>query len=355
MGILFKCFGGCSSSSSTKQPSTSVEYLCHRFSLSQLRKSTNNFDESHFLGQGLYGPAYRGSISVNGEIKDIAVKRLGNKLANYSEGLTLYKNDVIFMCQLNHPNLLSLVGFCDDNNEMIVVYEYASKGSLRGQLRSKSSSLSWKKRLEINIGVARGLHYLHSGTKRIILHHHISLAAILLDENLVPKLSYFGYSIKGPKFSEKNAKPLKFESIKGSEGDIAPECFNGTTNVTYKCDVFSFGVLLLELICGKSMSQISHDEGRHIEGADFFPFTVSVVEKVRNVPTTGNGEGIIDKRLVGEIEVECWKLYMNIIECCLSEDPNERPDMGDVEVQLEHILQLQEEADANQAPHALLI
>ncbi|XP_028799507.1 probable receptor-like protein kinase At5g38990 [Neltuma alba] len=150
-GILLNCFGG-STSTSRKQPSTSVEYLCQRFSLAQLRKSTNDFSESHFLRQGQHGPVYRGSISINGQLKDITVKRLG---AGSSKGLALYKNDVLFMSQLHHPNLQPLVGFCDDKNEMIVVYEHAPKtdhsgiylGASRpryGGRRGWKSALEWR-------------------------------------------------------------------------------------------------------------------------------------------------------------------------------------------------------------------
>ncbi|XP_028799448.1 receptor-like protein kinase ANXUR1 [Neltuma alba] len=345
MGILLNCFGG-SASTSKKQPSTSVEYLCQRFSLAQLRKSTNGFSESHFLRQGQHGPVYRGSISINGQLKDITVKRLG---AGSSTGLTLYKNDVLFMCQLHHPNLQPLVGFCDDKNEMIVVYEHAPNGSLRDLFGSKPPTFSWKKRLEISIGVARGLHYLHAGTKRIIIHRNIKSACILLGENWVPKLSYFGFSLAGPKFSAKDMKPLRLESVKGPKGHIAPECF-GSSNVTYKCDVYSFGVVLLELICGKTLYQISELDGRQLENtADFFHFTLSLVEKVRNLAGTVRAEGIIDETLVGQIAAECSKLYLDIAESCLREDHNERPDMGDVEVQLERLLQLQEEADSSNA------
>ncbi|XP_028799469.1 receptor-like protein kinase ANXUR2 [Neltuma alba] len=347
-GILLNCFGG-STSTSRKQHSTSVEYLCQRFSLAQLRKYTNDFSESHFLRQGQHGPVYRGSISINGELKDIIVKRLGARSSTSSKGLPLYKNDVLFMCQLHHPNLLSLVGFCDDKNEMIVVYEHAPNGSLWDLLGSKLPTFSWKKRLEISIGMARGLHYLHSGTKPIIIHRNIKSACILLGENWVPKLSYFGFSLRGPKFSAKDMKPLRLESVKGPKGHIAPECF-GRSDVTYKCDVYSFGVVLLELICGKTLYQISELDGRQLENtADFFQFTLSLVEKVRNLAGTGRAEGIIDDTLVGQIAAECSKLCMDIAESCLSEDHNERPDMGDVEVQLERLLQLQEEADSNNA------
>ncbi|XP_054793472.1 receptor-like protein kinase ANXUR2 [Prosopis cineraria] len=356
MAILLKCCGG-SGSYATKQPRTPIEDLCHRFSLTQLGKSTDDFDKTRKIGEGPYGEAYRGFISINGEPKDIAVKRLRLQTPNSSYGLTLYKNEILFMCQLRHPNLVSLVGFCDDKNEMMVVYEYMPNGSLRDQLygmKSKSPILPWKKRLEISIGVARGLHYPHSGTKRTIIHRNITPVTILLDENWIPKLSYFGLSLKGPKFSATDAKPIEIDAVQGTVGYIAPECW-ALANVTYKCDVYSFGVILLELICGKTSFQICEYEG-HLYASDVPLFTNGVVKKVRNSGENGkNEEGIIDPRLEGEIAPQCWRLYMDIIDSCLGADPNERPDMGDVEVQLERLLQLQEEeAHANHGFHSFL-
>ncbi|KAI9124680.1 hypothetical protein K1719_004602 [Acacia pycnantha] len=337
MGILHHCFGGCGSTS-RKQFPTTIELLSHRFSLSQLRKSTNDFHHRRIIGEGPYDVVYRASISVNGQLKDIALKRL--RPTNSSHHISIFKNEIILMCQLHHPNLVSLVGFCDDQNELIMVYDYVPNGSLFNQLYTKSPALPWKKRLEISIGVARGLHYLHSGTKRTIIHLNTSPKNIILDENWVPKLPFFGLSLKGPKFSEKVVKPIELECAVGTLGYIAPECFSCAPNATHKCDVYSFGALLIELICGNSPHQIM---SRH---------KVSDIKEVLNLKEIGKAEAIIDQSLEGEIAPQCWKLYMDLTESCLSGDPNERPDMGDVEVQLEHVLQLQEEADANHALHA---
>ncbi|XP_054818742.1 receptor-like protein kinase ANXUR2 [Prosopis cineraria] len=360
MATLLKCFGGSASTSrKRKQPSTTVEELCHRFSLSQLEEATNNFHPTRMIGEGAFGPVYRGGrISIDGQSIEIAVKRIppGNSFQGRSE----FENEIVMMCQLHHPNLVSLVGFCDDKNEMIVVYKYVPNNSLYYQLyeqHGKSSPVEpWKKRLEISIGVARALQYLHSGTKRTIIHRSAEPGNIILDENWNPKLTYFGLSIKGPKFSAKEAKPIKLDVVEGPWGYIAPECW-ALTNVTYKCDVYSFGVILLELICGKMMFQICEHEGRLIESADATLFACSVVKKVRNAAENGNNdEGIIDPRLEGQIAPQCWRLYMDIIGSCLSVDPHERPDMGDVEVQLERLLQLQEEADhANHGFYSFLI
>ncbi|XP_028805094.1 receptor-like protein kinase ANXUR1 [Neltuma alba] len=335
MAFLLKCFGG-RGSTSMQQPSATIEDLCHRFSLAQLRTSTNDFDESLIIKEDTSYLAYKGCISINGELKDVVVERLKGKFV-YSD-LQLVKNNIIYRCQLHHPNVVSLVGFCDDENEMIVVYDYVPNGSLYNQLKSKSATISWKKRLEISIGVARGLHYLHSGTKRTLIHRNPTPSAILLDENWVPKLRFFCFSLKGPKFSEKDVRPIE-AVCKGTIGYIAPESLKHA-NVTHKSDVYSFGALLLRLICGKPLPAVMlQNEFRFIR-------------ELRNLAETGHAEGIIDQSLMGEIAAECWKLYMDIAESCLSFDPDERLDMGEVEVLLERALQLQEEADNNLAFHA---
>ncbi|XP_028805102.1 receptor-like protein kinase ANXUR1 [Neltuma alba] len=319
MAFLLKYFGG-RGSTSMQQPSATIEDLCHRFSLAQLRKSTNHFDRRLITHTDNFYRAYKGCISINGELKDVIVERF--RRGGHSV-LQLVKNNIIYRCRLHHPNVVSLVGFCDDENEMIVVYDYAPNLSLYDQLNSKSATISWKKRLEISIGVARGLHYLHSGTKRTLIHRDIRPLAILLDENWVPKLRFCWFSLKGPKFSEKDVRPIQ-AIVRGTTGYIAPESLKHA-NVTHKSDVYSFGALLLRLICGKEL---------------------------RNLAETGRAEGIIDQSLMGEIAAECWKLYMDIAESCLSFDPDERPDMGEAEVLLERALQLQEEADHNLAFHA---
>lgn len=316
MSFFQKCFGGSvstststsASTSSRKQPyhhyTTTVEQLCHRFSLDQLLQFTNNFHESLIIGSGPYGVAYKASIFLNGHLKHVAIKRLRQKPQTYSEGIALYKNDILFTCQLHHPNLLSLVGFCDDNNEMIAVHEYAPNGSLYDHIYTKPPTpLSWKKRLEIGIGVARGLHYLHCGTKRTIIHDDVSTVTIMLDENWVPKITFFGVSRKAPKSSEKGGKRRELEEESVDEGKWE------SPDVMHKYDVFCFGELLRELI-------LFYEEG-----------------------------DVIDEIFEVEIEPECGVLYMDIAESCLNEDPHERPDMGEVEVQLERVLQLQEEAD----------
>jgi len=125
----------------------------------------------------------------------------------------MFKNETELLCQLRHPNIVFLVGFCNHEKEKIIVYDYMPNGSLHQHI--ESGKLSWKKRVEICIGAARGLHYLHAGAKRTIIHRHIKPGNILLDANMEPKLSDFGLSVLGQRFMSK-PKPIKVDHIAGN-------------------------------------------------------------------------------------------------------------------------------------------
>nr|WIL59906.1 nodulation protein [Melilotus officinalis] len=263
---------------SKKQYPTVIEELCRQFSLDDLRKSTNNFAEDRKIGQTEFSIAYKGYLKHNGETDyPVAVKRMRNIFNEWK-----FKKEIELNCQLHHPNLTSFIGFCDDKDEKILVYEYMFNGSLFSHLLSRDmESLSWKKRLEICIGAAKGLHYLHTGAKRAIFHCDIKPQTILLDKNMVPKLSHLGFSLQA-KFSKSKPKPIKVNML------------------TDKSDVYSFGMVLRQ---------------------------------------------VIDPILMRLIAPQCLEVFMDIMKRCLNIEPNERPAMGEVEVELEHALALQEEAD----------
>ncbi|KAG4925903.1 hypothetical protein JHK87_051443 [Glycine soja] len=255
-------------SSSQRQYPTVIEELCHQFLLADLRKSTNNFDENQIVGSGVLSIVYKGSLQLNGVTEcTVAMKRI---CGNTEETLKQFKNEIELLCQLRHPNLMTLLGFCDHKDEKIVVYEYMANGSLHDRLYCsdvKKELLTWKHRLNISIGAAHGLHYIHTGT--------------------------YGY--------------------------VAPEISENKT-LTEKCDVYSFGVVLLEVVCKDKLKN---------------------VDKRQKHPVEEN----IDPNLKGKIAPECWEVFIDITERCLKFDPDERPAMGEVEVQLELALSLQEEAD----------
>ncbi|KAI4352406.1 hypothetical protein L6164_006662 [Bauhinia variegata] len=343
MGILPKCFGfsgskHTSSSHHMNKYSTQIEELCHRFSLAQLQKSTNNFNDSRKIGRGGFGYVYKACICIQGIAKEIAIKRFSrDSIQAFSE----FQNEIELLCQLRHPNLVSLIGFCFEKDEKIIVYEYMANGSLHDHLVNKITvPLPWKRRVEICIGAARGLHYLHSGTKRIIFHRDVKQTNILLDQNWIPKLSDFGLSLIGP-LSMSKPKPTTLDRIIGTYGYMAPEYyFNGT--FSEKCDVFSFGMVLLVVVCAKDAQKIVPVDEDGSESENSYE---NLASKVYNLVHEGMADEIVDPFLMGKIAPKCWKVFMDIAERCLLDEPNERPAMGEVEVELEHALALQEEAD----------
>ncbi|QHO10148.1 receptor-like protein kinase ANXUR2 [Arachis hypogaea] len=335
-------------SSSQKCYLTVIEELCPQFSLADLRKSTNNFDENQVTRRSVFNTVYKGCLKHNG-VTDYAVtlKRLKSKSDQWK-----FRKEIEFHCQLSHPNLDSLIGFCDHKEEKILVYEHMSNGSLYDCLCSKDFELlSWKKRLEICIGAARGLHYLHTGAKRSIFHCDIKPQNILLDSNMVPKLSHLGFSLQGPLLRSK-AKPIKVDMMIGTPGFMAPE-YVLTKTFTDKCDVYSFGIVLM-VVLSTSHKQSFFEKMYMMADSDLFlEEPLSLMTPYVDIPSflerISVGE-IIDPVLLGKIAPECLGVFIDITKRCLSKDANERPDMGEVQVELEQALALQEDEDACPEP-----
>ncbi|XVE78557.1 hypothetical protein DITRI_Ditri13aG0155200 [Diplodiscus trichospermus] len=293
------------------------------FSLAEIKAATNNFCPVSIIGRGGFGSVYKGTL--DGEVM-VAVKRLSVSLL---QGRREFRNEVQMLCQLRHPHLISLIGFChEQNDEMILVYEYMSRGSLSDYLFGKTyDPLCWKQRLKICIGVARGLHYLHTGAKRAVIHRGIRCSTILVNDEGSSKISDFALSRMGPRSM---SKPLqRMESrIVGTFAYMAPE-YALYGELTEKADVFSFGVVLFEVLCGRE------------ECAD-----VCLIDWAAECIREGTTYHIIDPYLQGKIAPDCFKKYLEIACSCVHVNRNERPDMGEVEVTLELALKLQEKADS---------
>ncbi|XP_039000998.1 receptor-like protein kinase FERONIA [Hibiscus syriacus] len=237
------------------------QHLYRRFSLDEIRAATDNFDCNLVLGKGGSGVVYKGFFDDGASV--LAVKRLMG-----SSILEDFRNEVQLLCQQPHQHLVSLIGFCDAGDEKIVVVDYMTQGSLFDHLHGiRQDPLTWKQRLEICIGAARGLHYLHAGAKRAVIHRDIKSSNILLDDRIVSKIADFALSKIGP-FSLSKA-PIRIElppledidvetsrkRIFGTLGYLAPEFLHEATPtlVTDKSDVFSLGVVLLEAISGRKV------------------------------------------------------------------------------------------------------
>ncbi|XP_057752417.1 receptor-like serine/threonine-protein kinase SD1-8 isoform X3 [Arachis stenosperma] len=212
------------------------------FDFNTLTMATKNFSEENKLGQGGFGVVYKGRLM---EGQEIAVKRLSK---NSGQGVEEFKNEVKLIVKLQHRNLVRLLGCSIQMDEKMLVYEYLENRSLDGILfdKAKSSSLDWPRRFSIICGIARGLLYLHHDSRFKIIHRDLKASNILLDKEMNPKISDFGMA----RIFSTNQTEANTMRVVGTYGYMSPEyAMDGIFSV--KSDVFSFGVLVLEIITGK--------------------------------------------------------------------------------------------------------
>ncbi|MED6134160.1 hypothetical protein PIB30_034688 [Stylosanthes scabra] len=212
------------------------------FDFDTLIMATDNFSQDNKLGEGGFGSVYRGRLA---EGQEIAVKRLSE---DSGQGIEEFKNEVKLIVKLQHRNLVRLLGCCIEKNEKMLVYEYMSNRGLDSILfdKSKKSLLYWERRFTIIYGIARGLLYLHQDSRFRIIHRDLKTSNILLDNEMNPKISDFGMA----RIFDKDQTQAQTLRIVGTYGYMSPE-YAMDGNFSIKSDVFSFGVMVLEIITGK--------------------------------------------------------------------------------------------------------
>lgn len=288
------------------------------FSLEELKKGTNNFSEGNVLGTGGFGKVYRGTLP-SGPL--IAVKRAQ---VESTQGGLEFKTEIELLSRVHHKNLVSLVGFCFEHGEQMLVYEYVPNGNLKESLSGKSGiRLDWIRRLKIALGTARGLAYLHELADPPIIHRDIKSNNILLDELLTAKVADFGLS----KLMGASGRTHVTTQVKGTMGYLDPEYFM-TNQLTEKSDVYSYGVLLLELITAK----MPIERGKYI--VKEVKAVMDTTKDICNLheiidPTIGLGETLIG-----------FKRFLELAMSCVEEAGVDRPTMGDVVKEIESIMQL---------------
>ncbi|XP_051119341.1 receptor-like protein kinase FERONIA [Andrographis paniculata] len=301
--------------------------LCRHFTLNEIIAATDNFDDSLMIGKGGFGNVYKGFIN-DGGAPTVAVKRLN---VSSNQGAREFFTEIEMLSKLRHLHLVSLIGYCYDGGEMILVYDYMAHGTLRDHLcNPQNPPLKWSDRLQICLGAAKGLHYLHTGVKHAIIHRDVKTTNILLDEKWVAKMSDFGLSKVGPTDA---ANTHVSTAVKGSIGYVDPEYYK-TQQLTDKSDVYSFGVVLFEVLCGRPalLQNMPRDK-------------MNLAEWAKSNHRRGTVDQIVDPNLEGQIAPECLNNFVETAIACLKDRGFERPTMSDVVWSLEFTLQLQEEAE----------
>ncbi|CAO2840283.1 unnamed protein product [Amaranthus hypochondriacus] len=299
------------------------------FSLDELRIISNNFSyTSNFIGEGGFGAVYKGFIDDKLRPGVLKAQAVAIKVLDLegSQGHKEWLAEVIFLGQLRHPHLVKLIGYCCENEQRVLVYEYMSRGNLDNQLfRRCSVALPWLTRMKIALGAAKGLQFLHESNKPVIL-RDFKAANILLDSNFKAKLSDFGYARDGP---EGDKSHVTTEHILGTKGYVAPE-YVMTGHLTTMSDVYSFGVVLLELLTGKRCMDKTRPRREHCLVEWARPF----LKDPRKLNL------IMDIRLEGQFSVQGAKIATALAYQCLSHNPKSRPTMSAVVKALEPLMQM---------------
>nr|XP_043630404.1 putative receptor-like protein kinase At5g39000 [Erigeron canadensis] len=215
-----------------------------KIQMKDILSATHNFDPAKEIGKGGFGRVYKGEVSLRGGRIMVAFKRLDRR---FGQGNTEFWKEVMRLSKYKHENLISLMCYCIEGKEMILGYEYASRGSLDSYL--PDPRLTWTQRLKICVGAARGLNYLHDprGAQQRLLHRDIKSANFLLDENWIVKVSDFGLSKAAP---ANQAQTVVVSNALGTHGYCDP-LYMEEGFLSKESDVYSFGVVLFEVLCGR--------------------------------------------------------------------------------------------------------
>ncbi|KAK9684215.1 hypothetical protein RND81_10G194300 [Saponaria officinalis] len=281
----------------------------HRYPYHDLRKATKGFRDRELLGRGGFGRVYHGVLPKSDT--QIAVKRINHES---KQGLPEFVAEIASIGRLRHRNLVQLLGWCRRRGDLLLVYDYMPYGSLEKYLfdqPNQSMVLSWDQRFRIIKGVASGLLYLHEGWEKVVIHRDIKASNVLLDVDFNGRLGDFGLARL-----HDHGTALGTTRVVGTLGYLAPE-MSRTGHVTTSSDVFAFGALLLEVVCGR----------RPIDHKASTPEELVLVDWVWQKLNEGNIMDVLDPKLKGQFNESEMIVLIKLGLMCSSDDPAARPSM----------------------------
>lgn len=324
------------SSTSKVEDEIKVASRLRKFSFNDLKLATRNFRPESLLGEGGFGCVFKGWIEENGTAPvkpgtglTVAVKTLNHDgLQGHKEWLA----EVNYLGDLVHQNLVKLIGYCIEDDQRLLVYEFMPRGSLENHLFRRSLPLPWSIRMKIALGAAKGLAFLHEEAERPVIYRDFKTSNILLDAEYNAKLSDFGLAKDGPEGDKTHVSTR----VMGTYGYAAPE-YVMTGHLTSRSDVYSFGVVLLEMITGRRSMDKNRPNGEH-----------NLVEWAR--PHLGERRRfyrLIDPRLEGHFSIKGAQKAAHLAAHCLSRDPKARPLMSEVVEALKPLPNLKDMASSS--------
>ncbi|KAM7492694.1 hypothetical protein LguiA_035615 [Lonicera macranthoides] len=287
------------------------------FTYKELCASTQNFSFDCMIGEGGFGRVYKGYLESKN--MEVAIKALDK---NGFQGNREFLVEVLMLNLLHHTNLVKLVGYCVEDDQRVLVYEYMRNGSLEDHLHGNKKPLDWNTRMKIAKGAAKGLEYLHQTAYPPVIYRDFKASNILLDEKFNPKLSDFGMAKLGPTDGMTHVSTR----VMGTYGYCAPE-YALTGHLTTKSDVYSFGVVFLELISGRKV----FDSSRKLEEQNLIPWAQKLMRNKKRFHL------VADPLLEGNYPLKGLYQALAVADMCVQEEANARPLISDVVIALEYL------------------
>ncbi|KAJ8492985.1 hypothetical protein OPV22_014706 [Ensete ventricosum] len=336
-----------SKADSNPSPSKAFEDLkissqLRKFTFNELRSAASNFQPDGLLGEGGFGCVYKGWIEKYGTAPvkpgtglTVAIKMLSHdRIQGHKEWLA----EVNLLGDLRHPNLVKLIGYCIEDDQRLLVYEFMQRGNLENHLFRRSLDLPWSTRIKIALGAARGLAFLHEEAERRVIYRDFKTSNILLDADFNAKLSDFGLAKAGPEGDKTHVTTR----VMGTFGYAAPE-YVMTGHLTPRSDVYSFGVVLLEIMTGRR----TMDKRRPAREQNLVEWARPYLGKKRQFYR------IIDPRLHGNFSVKGAQKVAELVQACVGRNAKARPLMSEVVAVLKPLVDLNDIASSSASFRAM--